>query len=353
MLCLSTFFAHSQQLEIEIIDSEDSTAIPLVHIYNFSNQSGTVTNFDGKVLIGSGKVGVNDSIVISCVGYKTKSINGGKFKKSLNIYLERDTKILNSVVITDLSARDIIVKCIDRLPENHKRGADKLIVNHWNTSRLDGTYQSIKSVKSLINYPELVPVDNEILFELHSEQHSDHDEIAQFTDVLSLTHVLSKRAFFNPENIDAWRYKIIGEERFGNENYYHIEATYFDPTGSIEHNILIFINQQNYGIAKLKFSYYWKFNKMKKMPISKMRYALNQVDGTLSFYGNKGHYQLASLFVNLEYDFFPLFSDEKRHDYNVYHEMKFGKNLDKLPQPLNVELYDQVKESFHNINQSN
>lgn len=110
ILVLLVVLAHpsiSQEwLKGELIDAETSEAIPFAHIKNVSTQKQTIANREGLFRI---PVAVNDSIVLSIVGYKLQSIVilSHHLESITQFTLYPDTVLLEAVIVNRIPEEEV------------------------------------------------------------------------------------------------------------------------------------------------------------------------------------------------------------------------------------------------------
>lgn len=113
--------AQPTEFKGNLVEKETKLAIPYANIY--SNHSGVYSNTDGSFDFKFDKTGKNDTIIISCIGFKSikilaDSLNSGSFYR---IEMSSHTTRLNEVIISDkrqkISAEEIVSKAIGRLRE--------------------------------------------------------------------------------------------------------------------------------------------------------------------------------------------------------------------------------------------
>ena len=85
----------------KVISSDDGYSLPGVTIQVKGTTTGTVTDIDGNYSL---KVDIQDVLVFSFVGYRTKEI-AVKGKDKINVALDTDAQILDDVVVTALGIR--------------------------------------------------------------------------------------------------------------------------------------------------------------------------------------------------------------------------------------------------------
>ncbi len=94
---LSVSSLHAQTLlQSKVVDSKSKEPLAYAHIYNLSNQKGTISNEFGDFAIASQE---NDSIRISYLGYSEKIILANKLKND-TINLNAIPNLLNEITIT-------------------------------------------------------------------------------------------------------------------------------------------------------------------------------------------------------------------------------------------------------------
>mgnify|MGYP000156989773 FL=1 len=97
MLTLSSPLVAQDQISVKgTVKDQSGLTLPGVNVLNITNNTGTITDFDGNysLEVPSGK----HILVISYIGYKTQDITVGK-SNQLNIKMEADTQALDEVVV--------------------------------------------------------------------------------------------------------------------------------------------------------------------------------------------------------------------------------------------------------------
>ena len=121
LFSLNAIAQNSKQFSGLLLDKGTGMPIAWAHIAIKSMEVGTVSNAEGRFLINVPMTGTSTAIiVISCVGYKTKSIiiqlDRGSTTK---VFLEADIKLLNEVVIKPQDIRQLILEAINKIPNNY------------------------------------------------------------------------------------------------------------------------------------------------------------------------------------------------------------------------------------------
>ena len=111
----------AQQIVIEgvIKDSDQNEPLAYANIFLKNTPIGTVSNTNGAFrLIVSPKF-IDDTLVISYLGYETQIFQISKIEEPLKIGLQQDQAVLEQVVVVGYTAQSIINKALERIPHNY------------------------------------------------------------------------------------------------------------------------------------------------------------------------------------------------------------------------------------------
>lgn len=123
LLLTISFSAFSQkELKNKIVDFATQIPIESASIYIKNTTIGTVSNSDGKFVLLVPNEFVNDTLVISSIGYKSFKTAVKDFDNSFDIFLEEDIASLDEIVLVaetrPKTGNDIMLKALERLPRN-------------------------------------------------------------------------------------------------------------------------------------------------------------------------------------------------------------------------------------------
>lgn len=90
-------FAQKLTFSGTLVDQKSKHPIPYANIYNKSNGQGTLSNLDGDFILGN--VQIQDTIVISFIGYKTLMFIAHKSILDTSLYLEQQHELLNEITV--------------------------------------------------------------------------------------------------------------------------------------------------------------------------------------------------------------------------------------------------------------
>ena len=100
-----------------LVIDENEKPFPYVNIFLTNSRTGTITNNDGAFSLNF--KGKGDVLNASFIGYQTQSVNISKSSEFIKIQLKPSPIQLNEVVISNLSAADLLKKAIEKIPENY------------------------------------------------------------------------------------------------------------------------------------------------------------------------------------------------------------------------------------------
>ncbi len=111
-----------KELKNKIVDFGTMMPIESASIYIKNTTIGTVSNSDGKFVLLVPNEFVNDTLVISSIGYKSFKAVVNEFDNTADIFLEEDVASLDEIVLVaetrPKTGNDIMMKALERLPRN-------------------------------------------------------------------------------------------------------------------------------------------------------------------------------------------------------------------------------------------
>uniref|UniRef100_UPI0035A1110C carboxypeptidase-like regulatory domain-containing protein n=1 Tax=Prevotella heparinolytica TaxID=28113 RepID=UPI0035A1110C len=96
---------------------EHNRPLPNVNLFFKQAKRGTVTNSDGQFQLRLPET--RDTLTASCIGYETQDIPVAQNRVTLSIRLVPADVPLNEVIVTNLSARELLQKAIEKIPQNY------------------------------------------------------------------------------------------------------------------------------------------------------------------------------------------------------------------------------------------
>ncbi len=154
-----TFFLAAQNVTFKIMDAETQEPIPMVTI-QMNHFEGSITNSEGVFSINKDLLEKqNDSLTISCIGYKTKRILFSK-NTDRKIFLKPETYELTEIFLSakKYTAEEIIEKAKGYLEKNYKIEYQKSQI----FMRQSG-YSNMKNFKFLVIESTLDNINQKLL----------------------------------------------------------------------------------------------------------------------------------------------------------------------------------------------
>jgi hypothetical protein len=122
MLAFSFSAFAQQELKGKVSDFLTFTPIESASVYVDKSTVGTISNMDGKFSLRVPAALVNDTLVISSIGYKSFKVLVSDFDPAVDIFLEEDTASLDEVLIIaetrPKTGNDIVLRAIEDLADN-------------------------------------------------------------------------------------------------------------------------------------------------------------------------------------------------------------------------------------------
>ena len=111
-----------QELTAIVKDSLTQKSIPFASIY-LNSGTGVVANEEGRFRLIYDTLNENDSLFVSCMGYKTLGVPFSSVKDSI-FYLNPKTIELNSIILSNkqLDVKDILKEIQKDIPEKYELG---------------------------------------------------------------------------------------------------------------------------------------------------------------------------------------------------------------------------------------
>lgn len=120
LLCLQV--SAQTDLKSKIVDFATYAPIENASIYIENTTLGTVSNSDGKFVLVVPEKHVEDTLVISSIGYKSFRSAVRDFDASMDVFLEEEMASLDEVILIaetrPKTGNDIVLKAIKELPDN-------------------------------------------------------------------------------------------------------------------------------------------------------------------------------------------------------------------------------------------
>lgn len=122
LACGFTYAQQEKVLNGKIVDFTTFMPIESASVYVQDSYIGTVSNIDGKFSLVVPPKHVNDTLVISSIGFKSFKTAIADYDPTEDIFLEEDIASLDEVVVIadprPTNGNDIVLRALERLPRN-------------------------------------------------------------------------------------------------------------------------------------------------------------------------------------------------------------------------------------------
>ena len=123
LLLISFQILSAQQKIINVLDNTTKQPISNVHFYLPNLEKGTITNEEGKAKI---DFSIQDSLIVSCVGYETKRLVINKDTSLRTLYLTPEEIVLDEVVIYNFDLKKQVGYVLDNYKKLYETNAKTL-----------------------------------------------------------------------------------------------------------------------------------------------------------------------------------------------------------------------------------
>ncbi len=242
-----------------VFDKESNQPLSLAAVQIKNSQLGALTEDNGFFELPVPKVSLNDSMKISFMGYVPQSLYIKNFKQgdTLKIFLEIQANTKDVVVITAVSAKNILLHAIENLRKNFYR--DSIIQTGFYRQMHKENGKYVRLIEAdvsvafnvtnpfLYSFHELMQVNNQRRsesYETNGDVHGDH-----FVDLLKENPFsYNKSTFLNPKVLDFFAPKIESEDSTG----YILKTQYKESSSAKLEQARIWIDKQTYAITKIE-----------------------------------------------------------------------------------------------------
>ncbi len=217
---------------------------------------GTITNEDGQFELIVPVLGKTDSVAISYLGYKTSMVSSSE--SPLHILLTPEPIALNAVEVTnkDLTAREIVLKALERIEDNYPvtpymlKGFYRAMVTSHDTIAYvleaamnihDNGYKAPR--KKLQGIEETIEVNA-----IRSTGRNSNfglpwlDDVNMLSAMLQINNVRYRNVVFDGRN--HWKYTLDGITSYQGRSVYIIRS-------GTDWTFRLFIDQENFRVYKV------------------------------------------------------------------------------------------------------
>lgn len=262
---LISWFSYDS-IQGEVYTSKTKEAIPYVNIWIKQKDIRLTSNSEGKFIFRVNSSFYQDTVVFSAIGYKPllitiKQLLAEKNPKTI-IFLQEDTFPLQEVLIRPLTARQIVQKAIESIPENHFNVNYQVNGFYRKAIKEDSSFASLieSVVKISKNGYAKQPFQISYIKSRLSEDYRTYKlplEKDIITTALELDHIQYRRGFLNSYNQANWQFKLKDVTKINHQEVYIIQANLMGNDKTAVHQAKIYIRSEDYAFQKIDYDYTW------------------------------------------------------------------------------------------------
>ena len=259
---LSLLAQESLSIYATILDTDSKEPVAFAHIGIANTPLGTVSNSEGEFAMKIDRQYLEKQLLVSSVGYVTRSMTLDSLVNGTTIiWLERAIVELDPVVITTLSAKDIVRKAVEQIEQNYPDRTFTTAGFYRTASNENGKFARLLEAGVKVN-DEGFHNKNRNIHYLAIRKSEDFrqfkmEEANLIEEALQFDHVKQRKGFLNPENLDFWQYAIVGYTQLNHDHVFQIEARYITTKQNVEHTARIYITDDTYAIVQVEYDYNW------------------------------------------------------------------------------------------------
>ena len=254
----------------KITDAQSHAPIPYANIQIKSKGIGTASNLDGEFVFKIPATQAYDTLLVSCIGYKTSFLPVRSAGLKVAIRLTPSVLQLGEVTVTAESGLDFLKKVVARIPENYDTSKTQLTAfyreNIWLGDFELSFTEAVLDIQKVFKVEKKKPND-EIRIIKGRKKQIDYGNDGQFYYWMSavsngvrgsladdlVKYHNAKFSPLSPRNFKYYRYEFGGIIREGNRNLLVLDVI---PKQNARKGILIlklFIEEESLAIVKYDY----------------------------------------------------------------------------------------------------
>lgn len=288
-----------------IANNKSHAALGFVHVFRKDTTThsftGTVSGTDGRFRIVIPKEGMADSLEFSSLGYLRTKRSIASLLKTDTVFLKEEAIYLSPVVVTPLSAVDLIRTSIARVPDNYRHAAFINTCFVWQALETDTAHCSMEESIATLYEEHGASHSRYVLLKDSAISHGIKKAMPVIPPLDSVYKVLYfdfarvGAGVLNSATLPEWRMHYTYDTGTP-ESYWVVDAERKDR---LQH-ARIFIDPDDYAFRKIEFGYRWKTPVRNRLNDT-LYYSLQSVNGTILYEKTERHYGIKYITLQARY----------------------------------------------------
>lgn len=345
VLCITVFMLtivnviYAQQvikIEGTVVDDQNHT-MPYVSL-RIGRQVGTMTNNEGGFSLQFPDRLLQDSVVVSFIGYKTRRMSLSAFRNGIKIQLSPDPLRLKEVVISGFDAAAVIRKAMNNVILNYPLKPFEMIGFYREVGKIDSSYLSFAEASlNVLNQgyqkgakKDLILINKERNLNKVGKKEVENPFNSTVTGVpytvLENDILKNPGSIFGKDYIAKYNYVLSGSTRVNGEEAYIIDFDQKDELEEALYKGTVVLIKSSFAIVSLDFSLSPKGRQYAKSDLHLMGRTLL---GLLGYHFQKLNEELSLRYMEIDHKWYPYF-----YKIAVTHHVKARKQ--KIDGKLNI-----------------
>lgn len=248
----------------KIIDQKNEEAISYASVSVFNKPVGTITNSDGEFLLKLHPKFINDTLIVSSMGYAQKFIQASQLLEEDLILMEPVSIRIKEVKVTAISPEKLLENIRANLENNYTSHTKLMTGFYRETVRQDDNYINVsEAVINILKAPYYNAVRNDVVRLVKGRQSPDVQPFkwmnfklqgGPFT-ITQLDVVKTMESFIDKAYQHLYEYKISRVIWYNNNPVYVLE---FEPLAGVDfHGFVgeLFVHRETFAVIHARFGF--------------------------------------------------------------------------------------------------
>lgn len=248
----------------KILDGEEKTALPYSSISILGKNLGTISNTDGDFELKIPESMKDDSIVISCLGYRQQRLSiAGIGCDSCTIILQPVSVQLKEIKVTVINANEIINKLITKISLNYAVESEIMTAFYREVLKQDNEYIDVAEALLEIRkstYENTFTEDKIKLIKGRKNLNVKPFQIVDFKIqggpyyATKLDVVKTLDSFLDPESSEQYKYYLAEIIELNNRDTYVIQFKPKEKVDNLSYHGKLFVDMSTFALVHADFS---------------------------------------------------------------------------------------------------